>query len=120
MADEFEEIYGILLEEVTADDDAPAEAETVEMLIEIAQRDDPDDPEVGCMSAWLNTRLGEPSDRVRQKTLRMITQCVTEGEAVFLAAAKRDTGATVSALAAEPALAADAGACLAALGESSP
>ena len=81
MADEFEEIYGILLEEVTADDDVPAEAETVEMLIEIAQRDDADDPEVGCMSAWLNTRLGEPSDRVRQKTLRMITQCVTEGEA---------------------------------------
>jgi hypothetical protein len=49
-AEEFEEIYGILLEEVTAEDDIIPEPDTMEMLSEIASREDPADAEIGLMA----------------------------------------------------------------------
>ena len=118
--DEFEEIYGILLEEVTAEDDIPVDADTMEMLSEIASRDDADDGEIGLMAAWLARRLQEPSTVVKQKTLRTLVALAKEADAPFKAAAAKDLGAGVAALAADANFASDASACLAALGLPAP
>eukprot|EP01043_Picozoa_sp_COSAG02_P047090 COSAG02_NODE_4476_length_5322_cov_34.435573_5_plen_300_part_01 len=114
--EEFEEIYGILLEEVTAEDDTPVEPDTMEMLSEIAMREDAADAEIGMMAAWLGRRLGVQSTTVQLKAIRTLAQLAQEGEAPFKAAAVKEAGNDLSTLASDSKFAEVAGECLDALG----